>query len=417
MSEQTGPASTAFQQLYTPQSDTYLHDYRDVVNQLFTGTDERMGWYEPWQAWIVTSHDLCKTILGDERLTPDFMNWKFAPPEAPDADKNDFEIMLDHSLFRLERLAHRRVRRLASKAFSMSQTEKINAGIEDIVRDVFDQIDGQDVFDVAKTIAVDIPRRSIARLVGIPAESTEIFDKLGWAMVRYNGFTTAPEDRAELLKTALTGVAMLQGLIAERRAAEDAGDDFIGVLLKAQEGDDRLNDWEVLGIVAAMLAAGSDTASDMHPSVLYALLDNPDQYEKLKSDPSLVDNAIVEALRYEAFGKTGLHRYALEDVEFEGTTVKRGEQIIIAAQAGGLDPAQWDNPQEFDISRDLNGNIVFGTGAHICAGLFLAKSQAKLMLLEFIKRFPNARLHERPTRDPDHYNARHITKLLVNTNG
>ena len=90
--------------------------------------------------------------------------------------------------------------------------------------------------------------------------------------------------------------------------------------------------------------------------------------------------------------------------------------IIIAGQAAGLDPTQWDNPQEFDITRDLNGNIVFGTGAHVCAGLFLAKSQAKLMLLEFMKRFPNATLQEMPTRDPDHYNARHVTKLLVKTN-
>ena len=290
------------------------------------------------------------------------------------------------------------------------------AGIVDIVSETFDKVANEVVFDVSSTLAVEIPRRSIARLVGIPSENSEIFDKLGWAMVRYNGFTTSPEDRAELLKTALAGVAMLQGLIAERRAAHSPGDDFIGVLLEAQDGDDRLNDWEVLGIVAAMLAAGSDTASDMHPSLIYALLDNPDQYEKLKQDPSLVDNAIVEALRYEAFGKTGLHRYALEDVEFEGITVKRGEQIIIAGQAAGLDPTQWDNPQEFDITRDLNGNIVFGTGAHVCAGLFLAKSQAKLMLLEFMKRFPNATLQEMPTRDPDHYNARHVTKLLVKTN-
>ncbi len=120
-------------------------------------------------------------------------------------------------------------------------------------------------------------------------------------------------------------------------------------------------------------------------------------------------------MRYEAFGKTGLHRYALEDVEFEGITVKRGEQIIIASQAAGLDPVQWDNPQDFDIERDLNGHIVFGTGAHVCAGLFLAKTQARLMLMEFIKRFLNATLAEPPMRDPDHYNARHVTKLLVQT--
>lgn len=120
MLENNDGSATDFQKLYTPQSEEYLNNYRDVVNELFEGTDQRIGWYDPWQAWIVTSHQLCKTILADERLTPDFMNWKFAPPPTPDEDKNDFEIMLDNSLFRLDRLAHRRVRRLAAKAFSMS---------------------------------------------------------------------------------------------------------------------------------------------------------------------------------------------------------------------------------------------------------------------------------------------------------
>ena len=83
--------------------------------------------------------------------------------------------MLDNSLFRLNRLAHRRVRRLAAKAFSMSQTDKIMAGIVDIVSETFDKVANEEVFDVSSTLAVEIPRRSIARLVGIPPENSEIF--------------------------------------------------------------------------------------------------------------------------------------------------------------------------------------------------------------------------------------------------
>lgn len=409
-------AQTDFQKYYTPQSEEYLHDYRTVVGRLFDQTDERIGWYEPWQAWIVTSHDLCKTVLADERLTPNFMRWKFAPPENPEAEKNDFEKMLDHGLFRLEKLPHRRVRRLAAKAFSARMTERIADQIKDIVTAAFDRVDGLAEFDVTKTLAYDIPRGSIARLVGVPPEQDDVFNKLGWAMVRYNGFTTSPEDRAKLLAAALEGVALLQNIIDDRRAKNQPGEDFIGVLLQAQEGDDTLNDWEILGIVAAMLAAGSDTASDMHPSLLYALLSHPQQYEKLKGNLDLADNAITEALRFEAFGKTGLHRYALADVEFDGVKIARGEQIIIAAQAAGLDANQWDAPMAFDIERNLNGNIVFGAGAHVCAGLFLAKTQARLMLQEFAQRFPDATLAARPERDPHHYNARHITKLIVQTN-
>lgn len=415
-SESSQSSPTAFQKYYTPQSEEYLHDFRTVVDRLFTNTDERMGWYEPWQAWIVTSHDLCKAILADERLTPDFMKWKFAPPEQPEVRKNDFERMLDHALFRLDKLSHRRVRRLASKAFSMRMTTSMENQIKDVVVAAFDKLEGQTQFNVADTLSLDIPRGSMSRLVGIPREKDEIFHKLGWAMVRYNGIATTGEDRAEVLRIALEGVAMLQDVIQARRDQDDPGDDFIGMLLKAQEGDDKLNDWEILGIVAAMIAAGSDTAGDMHPTLIYALLSNPTEFEKLKAKPELADNAITEILRFEAFGKTGLHRYALEDVEFEGVTVNRGEQIIIAAQAGGLDPKQWERPLALDIERNLNGHIVFGVGAHVCAGLFLAKIQARLMLNEFATRFPNAELAEKPTRDPAHYNARHITKLLVNTN-
>ncbi len=416
--ETSGAASepTPFQTYYTPQSEEYLHDFRTVVDRLFTKTDERMGWYAPWQAWIVTSHDLCKAILADERLTPDFMKWKFAPPEQSDADKNDFERMLDHALFRLDKLSHRRVRRLAAQAFSARMSENMERAIKQVVITAFDKLADQAEFNVAETLSIDIPRGAMARLVGIPPDKDDVFHKLGWAMVRYNGIATTGEDRTEILRIALEGVALLQDIIAQHREQADPGDDFIGMLLKAQEGDDRLNDWEILGIVAAMVAAGSDTAGDMHPTLLYALLSNPQEFDKLKAKPELANNAITEILRYEAFGKTGLHRFTLEDVEFDSITVKRGEQIIIAAQAGGLDPAQWERPLELDIERNLNGNIVFGVGAHVCAGLFLARIQGRLMLEEFAARFPNAELAEPPTRDPSHYNARHITKLLVRTN-
>lgn len=416
MPQPQAAAPTPFQTYYTPQSEEYLEDYRTVVDRLFTKTDERIGWYEPWMAWIVTSHDLCKKILADERLTPNFMKWKFAPPEPAEEDKNDFERMLDNALFRLEKLPHRRVRRLSSKAFAARMTQRIEDQIEDVIVAAFDKLDGRSHFNVAETLSIDIPRGAMSRLVGIPPEKEAIFHKLGWAMVRYNGIATTGEDREELLRAALEGVAMLRGVIDPRCELSDPGDDFIGMLLKAQEGDDRLSDWEILGIVAAMIAAGSDTAGDMHPTLLYALLSNPDQFDILKAKPELADNAVTEILRYEAFGKVGLHRFALEDVEFDGITVKKGEQVIIAAQAGGLDPKQWERPLELDIERNLNGNIVFGVGAHVCAGLFLAKIQARLMLREFVKRFPDAELAEPPTRDPAHYNARHITKLFVKTN-
>ena len=282
---ETTATETPFQKYYKPQSEEYLHDYRTVVNRLFTNTDERMGWYEPWQAWIVTSHELCKEIYTDERLTPDFMKWKFAPPEQPDDQKNDFERMLDNALFRLDKLSHRRVRRLASKAFALRMTATMENRIQGTITACFDRLADQEYFNVSDTISKDIPRGAMATLVGVPPEKEEIFNKLGWAMVRYNGIATTGEDRAEILCIALEGVALLQELIEQRRNQDEPTDDFISMLLQAQEGDARLNDWEILGIVASMIAAGTDTASDMHPTLLYALLSNPEQFDKLKANP------------------------------------------------------------------------------------------------------------------------------------
>ena len=135
--------------------------------------------------------------------------------------------------------------------------------------------------------------------------------------------------------------------------------------------------------------------------------------------PELMENAIIELLRYGSFGKMPFFRFATEDIEFAGQRIKKGQAIGVNIQAAWHDPAKWENPLKLDITRRLDGNIVFGAGAHFCIGTYLVRVQGSLMLQEFIKRYPDATLADGDGRidyEWTHHNARRINRLIVKTN-
>ena len=133
-------------------------------------------------------------------------------------------------------------------------------------------------------------------------------------------------------------------------------------------------------LTGAVLAAGSDTAVDLHSYLIKALLSHPEQLEELKQDEELIQNAISETLRYESSGKTGLARYVSEDMELLGVEVKKGQMIQLITSTAGLDPNTYDDPDTFDIHRNHDKSISFGQGPHYCIGVTLVRSDHRLKL-------------------------------------
>jgi len=132
-----------------------------------------------------------------------------------------------------------------------------------------------------------------------------------------------------------------------------------------------------------------------------------------------MENAIIELLRYGSFGKMPFFRFATEDIEFGGQLIKKGQGIGVNIQAAWHDPAKWDQPNTLDLTRRLDGNIVFGAGAHFCIGTYLVRVQGRLMLTEFMRRFPDAELVNGDGAldyEWNHHNARRINRLMVKTN-
>ncbi|MFA5941047.1 MAG: cytochrome P450 [Sinimarinibacterium sp.] len=404
-------------QIFNPYSKDFIRQPDPTWQTLIR--DYPIAWHKDLQMWIVSSHELCDRILKDNRFTPNFRAWELAPPPKAEADKNDFDLAFEKGFFAVTPQEHLRLRKLTLPAFSRPVMGKIDAKIRDLVTECFDAIGDAEEFDVYDALATKIPVRSIARMIGVPTNMEDYFHEFAVNVIKSTRINLSPKERDASMQATLPGFKYFREQIAQRRALPHPGDDFLGSLVSASDNGSTLDDYEILSVVFALITAGSDTATDLHTFLIHGLLSNPDQYELLKQKPELMENAIVELLRYGSFGKMPFFRFATEDIEFAGQMIKKGQGIGVNIQAAWHDPAKWENPTKLDITRRLDGNIVFGAGAHFCIGTYLVRVQGSLMLQEFIKRFPHATLADGDGRidyEWTHHNARRINRLIVKTN-
>ncbi|MFP5305503.1 MAG: cytochrome P450 [Gammaproteobacteria bacterium] len=381
--------------------------------------DYPIAWHKDLQMWIVSSHELCDRMLKDNRFSPNFRLWELAPPPKPEDQKNDFDRAFEKGFFAITPQEHLRLRKLTMPAFSKPVMGKIDAKIRDLVAGCFDAIGYVDEFDVYETLASKIPVRSIARMVGVPMSEEDFFHEFAVNVIKSTRINLSAKEREASMQATLPGFRFFLDEIAKRRAAPHPGDDFLGSLVSASDNGSSLDDYEILSVVFALITAGSDTATDLHTYLIHGLLSNRDQYELLKQKPELMENAIIECLRWGSFGKVPFFRFASEDIEFAGQRIKKGQGIGVNIQAAWHDPAKWPEPLKLDITRRLDGNIVFGAGPHFCIGTYLVRVQGSLMLQEFMKRYPDATLADGDGRidyEWTHHNARRINRLVVKTN-
>ena len=292
--------------------------------------------------------------------------------------------------------------------------EKMKERFTVLVKERFDEIGTPESFNFGAEIAEIVPTQAIASLVGIPRDKFPIFDSLAYGVVRGINPMLSPEERQDAIKGVPEGLDLLNELIDERRA--NPGDDFLSTLILAEDEGSKLSNLEMCALVGAVLGAGSDTAVDLHSYLIKNLLQHPEQYNALMADETLVQGAISETLRYESSGKTGLARYASEDIEIQGHQIKKGQMVQLITSTAGMDPLIYNDPSTFDIQRDHDKSISFGQGPHYCIGVTLVRSQTEVMLKELFKRFPNLSLGNEVVYDYGHHNARRMDVMIVNTN-
>lgn len=354
-------------------------------------------YYPQGQGWLALGYQEVAILLMDPRVTTSFNHWEHAPPvQAPEA-MCDFDRLMASSLMQLDQQAHMRIRKLAVSAFAPQVLHKSKPWISHLVKSLFEDIDSQQAFNFAEKVTHPVSVRTISHLLGIAPADEAVFDRMAEAiMIGMNPMWT-PEERAKATEGVTEGLNMIKDLINFRRQNPDGF--FLSTLIKAEESGDSLTTWELQALVGILLAVGMVTASNGMNKLIWTLVEDPVKLKTLTDNKSLFMPALLETFRLRFFSSLGFRRFALEDFEFKGYQIKKGQMLYLCMGSALRDESIFEEADSFKFDRDQSKNICFGRGAHYCMGSQLAKLQGEVVFDALIQRFPHIRLASKPTFD------------------
>jgi cytochrome P450 PksS len=284
---------------------------------------------------------------------------------------------------------HQRLRGLVNKAFTPKRVQQMADDIDAIVDELIRGMVGRPTVDLVEELAIPLPLRVISQMLGVGAEDRERFHTWTKEFTDSTG-ASSPIAMLRAIPTGRRMMKMFDRLATERRTVADDG--LITALVRAHEDDDRLGDNEVVAMIFLLLLAGHDTTANLIGSSILTLLQHPEQMARLREDPSLIDSAVEELLRFTTPVPCGAARIALEDVEIGGTTIPKGSNVLGMIISANRDETVFDRPDELDLGRRPNRHITFAFGAHYCLGNQLARLEGRAAIGALVQRFPNMRL-------------------------
>ncbi len=245
--------------------------------------------------------------------------------------------------------------------------------------------------ELVEDFAFPLPITVIAELLGIPAEDRDRFRAWSDAIVTP---ALSPAELETFVGQMDDFVSYLRDLFEQRRV--EPREDLVSALLQAEEAGDTLSEQELFSTVVLLIVAGHETTVSLIGNAVLTLLQHPDQLERLRSDPTLLTQAVEELLRYEGPVERALTRWASADVELGGHTIGRGELVIAILGAANRDHARFADADTLDFEREDNKHVAFGRGSHYCLGAPLARLEAEVALTTLLLRLPGLRLRIEP---------------------
>lgn len=364
-------------------------------------------------AWIVTSHAACAQILrsrhfgkeGEKVISPEVLSR--IPQERPEL----VERRRNNMLFR-DPPNHTRLRGLVSQAFTPRTIEQLRAHITELVEKLIDgMIEKGSTADLLNDFAFPLPVIVIAELLGVPAADRDSFKT--WSSLMIQGLNpSATRDDVDKALTAIDGLdAYITQIIDERR--QKPRGDLISELVRVQSEGDRLSSAEMSATCRLLLTAGHETTVNLIGNGMLALLQNPEQKQKLAADPQLMPGAIEEILRYDSPVQMTM-RFTYEDTEVAGRTLKRGQPVALLIGAANRDAAQFPEPTRLDICREnANTHLSFALGSHYCLGAALARLEGALAISTLLRRLPNLALTDTALTYRKNFVLRGLSSLPV----
>ena len=360
-------------------------------------------------AWVVTDYPNVLTVLhrfsAGRTPSPDQLKALGLDALEPIA-----RMMVRQMLF-MDAPAHTRLRGLCSRAFTPRRAEQLREHIQGIADRLLDRVAPTGRMEVIADFAAPLPAIVTAELLGVPAADHEQLKawSADYAEVLGN-FQHNPDRAGRVLRAVEEMTAYFRAAIREQERSPRDG--LLGSLLAAEVDGSRLSEEEVIANVIVTMVGGQETTTNLIGNGLLTLLRHPDQLARLRDDPSIVEPAVEELLRYESPSQHTA-RLAPEDVALGGKRLRKRDPVMAVMAAGNRDPARFPDPDRLDLTRTDNRHLAFGWAAHFCFGAPLARLEGQIAFTTLLRRLPDLTLEPGPLAWRENLGLRGLKALHV----
>ncbi|MCK9993255.1 MAG: hypothetical protein Dbin4_01775 [Alphaproteobacteria bacterium] len=360
--------------------------------------EQPLYWHEPTQYspggegfWVVSRYEDCVRVMRDPAT---FSSDKVPPRKGGGTSLFD-EPYAGLAMNTADDPQHKRLRGLVSQGFTPRAIADMEADLRRRAKIIMDKIPNPDRCEFISEVARELPLQAICTILGVPEEDRVQLS--GWIdhglMVQSEGVIS----REYLLLIQDYG----KKLIEQKR--QKPANDILSAIIHARTEDPQeipLTPLELVNFFLLLFPAGAETTRSAIGGAMLAFMENPDQLAKLRANPGLMPSAVEEIVRWTT-PSIYKRRTATCDTEIAGGKIRAGEKLSYWEMSANRDERMFHDPFKFDISRDPNPHVGFGTGIHICLGIALARMEIKIMFEEILARFKNFELLAPPLWMPN----------------
>lgn len=280
---------------------------------------------------------------------------------------------------------HSRLRKQVQPAFTKRALDSWREITGRLATELVDDMLSDPGCDVVNGLAIPMPLRVIAGILGIPETDIDDFRRWSEGAVQLINFTPTPKGVVSVAKSLSAALALRRYFMAQLGRGHLKGSGTVlGRLLEHNTGG-ALTDDQLFYIAVLLLIAGNETTTNLLGGMFHAFAQNPDEYDKIRADPDLIPVAIEELLRFTS-PIQNLYRYTCADYEIADVTIPEGSRVLLSFGAANRDPLAFDDPDSFIADRNPRMHVAFGYGAHMCIGAPLARMEAEAVLRELVSR-------------------------------
>lgn len=399
--------------------------YEQLRNQDPVHWDEELGF------WVLSRYTEIESLYTDDRFSrAQGLMRGFQRLPAPERKiVQPVYHSFSKTVFYADPPYHTHLRGLMNHAFTPRRVERLRSYIQATVDELLDEAQSNgDVVDVIRDLAYPLPVMVISELLGLPASDRDRFKK--WSDDLFAILGTVRHKTTDLLERAAQSLSEMTEYVKDlsHKRRETPEDDLLTALLSVTAEEDLdcrhphsstsahassiLTEEELVSNINILLSTGHETTTHLIGNGLLALLQHPDQMERLQSQPALLELAIEEMLRYDNPVQI-TYRSALEDANIHGKLIRKGDLVNSIIGSANRDPQRFSNPDRFDITRNEGRHLGFGLGIHFCIGAPLVRLEAEVVFETLLRRFPQISLWTETLEWQEHPIFRGLKSLPV----